>query len=193
MGMDPICDDDLILMYRNGDTEAFNTLFDRYYVSVYNFARMMLGSSGGAEDVLQEAFMTLAQAARTYTPVGKFRPWLMKVVRNLCLNKLRSERILRDVIAQRESNSVHVVSNNPSPCDEAEGDEQTAIIRAAIGHLPDRQREAITLYAFEEMSYREIAQVLEIPINTVKTLIYRARVSLAQSLDTDRKETKRDL
>ena len=191
--MDPICDDDLILMYRNGDAEAFDTLFDRYYLSVYNFARMMLGGSGGAEDVLQEAFMTLAQAARTYTPVGKFRPWLMKVVRNLCLNKLRSQRVLRNVITQSESNSVHVLSNNPSPCDQAEAHEQTAIIRVAIGHLPDRQREAITLYAFEEMSYREIAEVLETPINTVKTLIHRARASLAQTLDTDRKETKRDL
>ena len=137
--------------------------------------------------------MILAQTAPAYTPVGKFRPWLMRVVRNLCLNRLRSQRVLRAVIAQSESNSVHVVSNNPSPSDVAEDNEQTAIIRAAIDQLPDRQREAITLYAFESMSYREIAEVIEIPVNTVKTLIYRARASLAQSLDTDHKETEREL
>ena len=191
--MDPISDDDLIVMYRNGDIEAFDTLFDQYHVSVYNFARMMLGSSGGSEDVLQETFMIVAQTARTYMPMRKFRPWLMKIVRNLCLNRLRAERVRRVVVAQSESNSGNVVSNNPSPCDEAEGNEQTAIIRAAIGKLPDHQQEAITLYAFEEMSYREIAEVLEMPINTVKTLIYRARASLAQSLDCHRKENGREL
>ena len=191
--MDPISDDDLIVMYRNGDIEAFDTLFDQYHVSVYNFARMMLGSSGGAEDVLQEAFMTLAQTARSYTPAGKFRPWLMRIVRNLCLNRLRAERVRRAAVAQSELNSGNAVSNNPSPCDVAKDNEQTAIIRTAIGQLPDRQREALTLYAFEQMTYREISEVLDTPINTVKTLIYRARGSLAQNLNTERKETEREL
>jgi RNA polymerase sigma-70 factor (ECF subfamily) len=65
-----------------------------------------------------------------------------------------------------------------------QSDEQVAIIRAGIAELPDAQREAMALYAFGEMHYREIADVLDAPINTVKTLIHRARASLARSLES---------
>ena len=180
--MDLTCDDDLILMYANGDADAFDTLFDRYHVSVYSFARTMLGPAGGAEDVLQETFMMLAQTARTYEPRGKLRSWLMKIVRNLCLNKLRAERIRQSVLSRGRSNAGADNSRNSSPADIAEDDERTAAITDAISQLPDRQREVIGLYAFEQMSYREISEVLDAPINTVKTLIFRARVNLAQKL-----------
>ncbi len=181
--MSTVSDDDLILMYRNGDAEAFDTLFDRYYVSVYNFARTMLGASGGPEDVLQETFLAVARTARTYTPRGKFRPWLMRIVRNRCLNRLDAARVRRAVVAESGLEFVDPPAETPSPSRQAETNEHARIVRDAVGRLPDRQREAIALYAFERMTYREIAAVLEMPINTVKTLIHRARANLARELD----------
>lgn len=182
--MENLSDDDLVRMYRDGDAEAFDALFDRHYASVYNFARAMLGNRGGPEEVLQETFLAVARTARKYAPRGRFRPWLMRIVRNRCLNRLESQRVRRAILGGGGLEFVEPASNEPSPAQNVETDEQSQIVRSAVGELPDRQREAIALYAFERMSYREIAEVLEVPINTVKTLIHRARASLAQKLES---------
>jgi RNA polymerase sigma-70 factor (ECF subfamily) len=76
----------------------------------------------------------------------------------------------------------------PGPVEQIEAQETREAIRRALETLPVRQREAITLFAFEQMPYREIAQVMEMPVNTVKTLIHRGRVGLAHCLETLRKE-----
>ena len=182
--MEQISDDDLIRLYCNGDAEAFDTLFDRYHVSVYSLARTMLGDIGGSEEVLQETFLGVAQNAKRYTPRGKFRPWVMRIVRNLCLNRIRADRLRRANTAQSSLEFIDPVSQATDPAARVDADEQTAIVRAAIAELPDNQREAIALYAFQEMSYREIADVMDTPINTVKTLIHRSRAALARKLQS---------
>ena len=191
--MEPVTDDDLILMYRQGDADAFDTLFDRHHGSVYNFARAMLGPGGGAEDVLQETFLSVARTAGRYAPRGRFRAWLMRIVRNRCLNRIDSRRRRRAVLAESGLDVVEPACDEPTPPRRAEADERTAIVRAAVAELPDRQREAISLYAFEQMTYREIAEVLNMPINTVKTLIHRARANLARALEPLLEESKRGL
>ena len=181
---EPVNDDDLFLMFREGQVEAFDVLFDRHYISVYNFARTMLREAGAAEEVLQETFLAVARAAKTYEPRGTFRTWLLRIVRNRCLNRLEAERARREVIVDDPAGIVlRYPSPGPSPVERASANEQVDRVRRAIGALPDRQREAIALYAFEEMTYQQIADVLGLPINTVKTLIYRARAGLAESLD----------
>lgn len=190
--MEGIGDDDLIRMYAGGDVEAFEALFDRYHVSVYNFARTMLGDTGGPEEVLQEAFLAVARAARTYSPRGRFRPWLMRIVRNRCLNRLAAERARRAALGERPL-AVEPASADPPPPARAAGNEQAERVRSAIAGLPERQREAITLYAFEQMKCREIAEVLQMPINTVKTLIHRARANLARALEPLEEEPRREL
>jgi len=178
-----VSDDDLIRMYRDGDAEAFDTLFDRHRAPVYNFARLMLGDSDGAEDVLQEAFMRVARTAESYQPRGLFRAWLMRIVRNLCLNQIQSRRVHRRVVAERGLDIIEPASREPSPPERLERDERMGRLRGLIAKLPERQREAIVLYAFEQMSYREIGEVLDVPINTVKTLIHRARATLARAFE----------
>ena len=89
---EPLTDDDLFLMFREGQAEAFDALFDRHYLSVYNFARTMLREAGAAEEILQETFLAVARAAKTYEPRGTFRTWLLRIVRNRCLNRLEAER-----------------------------------------------------------------------------------------------------
>ncbi|HUT35222.1 MAG TPA: sigma-70 family RNA polymerase sigma factor [Planctomycetota bacterium] len=181
--MPSLGDDDLVQMYREGDADAFDVLFDRYHVPIYNFARTMLGRADGAEDVLQEVFLAVARAARTYDPRGRFRAWLFRLARNHCLNRLQSERLRRRVIRESGLDLADAPSGGPSPADQAERDERLARLRGLITELPERQREAIVLYAFEQMSYQEVADVLGIPVNTVKTLIHRARAALAQRFE----------
>ena len=191
--METLSDDDLIRMYRQGDAEAFDTLFDRHHRSVYGFARTMLREPGAAEDVLQETFLSVARTAAKYTPRGRFRAWLMRIVRNRCLNRIESRRLRRAVLAAGAPDVVDLPAREPPPARQVQADEQRRIVRAAVADLPDRQREAIALYAFEQMTYREIAEVLQMPINTVKTLIHRARANLARALEPRMQEPQREL
>ena len=186
--MPDLSDDDLVAMFHDGDADAFDTLFDRYRAPVYNFARVMLGHADGAEDVLQETFLTLARAGNHYQPRGRFKPWLMRVTRNLCLNRIQSHLARQQIAATTSLDLVQPPAPQPTPAEEVERAEHIALLRRRIAELPDRQREAIVLYAFEQMPYRDIATALDVPIGTVKTLIHRARATLAHAFDQHRKE-----
>ena len=178
--MAAITDDELILLYRDGDAEAFDTLFDRHYPSVYNFARMMLRSREEAEDVLQDAFLAVARTARRYEPRGHFRTWLMRIARNLCLNRIQAARVRRRVAGQGGIELIDPPSPDPGPDEHVATAERIENLRSQIADLPDGQREALVLYAFEDLSYRDISGILDVPIGTVKTLIHRARATLAR-------------
>ncbi|MFP4058041.1 MAG: RNA polymerase sigma factor [Candidatus Brocadiia bacterium] len=181
--MPELSDDDLVRLYWEGDVDAFDALFARHSRAVYGFARMMLGDSDGAEDVLQEAFLAVAQSAGAYRPRGRCRAWLLRIARNLCLTRIRAAQARRQAFAPDMAVGPQAPDPAPTPPRRAERREDIARLRVLIAGLPERQRVAILLYAFEQMSYREIAEVLDVPINTVKTLIHRARATLAQGLD----------
>ena len=181
-------DDELMALYRAGEVEAFDTLFDRYHVPVFNFALFMLHGRSGAEDVMQEAFVAVARGAERYEPTGRFRAWLMGIVRNRCLGRMEAERARRALIAESGLGIIEPASPDAGPPERVESDERMKLMRRAVKGLPDRQREVIVLYAFERMQYREIADALAMPINTVKTLIHRARAALAEALDASRGE-----
>jgi len=182
--MEPVTDDDLVRMYAGGDAEAFDVLFDRHYTAVYRLARAMLGDDGAAEDVLQETFLAAARAAGAYDGRGRFRPWLMRIARNRCLNRLESGRVRRATEPKAGIDPDTVASPRAGPAGRATARQRQEAVRAAIAGLPERQREAIGLYAFEQMTYREVAEVMQMPVNTVKTLIHRARANLARELES---------
>jgi RNA polymerase sigma-70 factor, ECF subfamily len=176
-----VSDDDLMRLYRDGDADAFDALFDRHYGVVYRFARTMLGNDAAAEEVLQETFLAVARAADRYDPRGQFRTWLLRIVRNRCLNRIESERTRR---AMTQATGLEAAtSDGPAPPERMESDERLARVRAALATLPDRQREALALYAFEQMKYRDVAAAMTMPVNSVKTLIHRARAALAATLE----------
>ena len=113
--MESVSDDDLMRMYCNGDADAFDTLFDRHYTSVYNFARTMLGEAAGPEEVLQETFLAVARSARQYSPRGRFRSWLMRIVRNRCLNRIVVQVQHRDASTLATESSGDGRADAPGP------------------------------------------------------------------------------
>ena len=181
--MDGPSDDELLAMFCEGDADAFDALFDRHHAGVYHFARLMLGGGHDAEDVMQDAFLAVARSARTYKPRGRFRPWLMRIARNLCLNRLQAERARRRVLAADGEALPEPASDSPPAPDVLEWDEGMRAVYGAVRGLPERQREALALYAFEGMRYKEITEALQLPMGTVKTLIHRARANLARALE----------
>jgi len=186
--MHDLSDDALMRLFQDGDEAAFHTLFERYRALVFNYARTLLHDDGRAEDVLQEAFLAVIRTAGRYEPRGHFRTWLLRIVRNRCLNRLESER-LRRAVSQDARNADRAASPAPSPVAQAEANERLALARAALEELPARQREALVLHAFDSMTYREIAEILDVPINTVKTIIHRGRAALARALEQAERES----
>ncbi len=180
-------DDDLMLLYRDGDARAFRKLFERHRGLVYNFARLMLSDADAAEDVLQETFLAVSRVAERYEPRQRFRTWLMRIVRNRCLNHLEHERVRRTAFA--EATVVVSRSGGHSPAEQAEVAEQMRLVSGEIARLPEQQREAIALYAFDAMTYQEIAAILDVPENTVKTIIHRGRATLARALERTERES----
>lgn len=186
--MSDLSDDELMILYSDGDSRAFDVLFDRHSPAVYNFACTMLNDGLAAEEILQDTFLAIARSAHRYEGRGQFRAWMMRIVRNRCLNRIESERLRRETFGQSALTVIDPPSPEPPVDQQIETNETMTIIRRNIATLPPRQREVIVLYAFEQMTYRQIADVLEIPVNTVKTLIHRARAALAAGLDGRIKE-----
>jgi RNA polymerase sigma-70 factor, ECF subfamily len=174
-------DDNLVRRYREGDGDAFAALFARYHRLVFNYARMTLRDASAAEDLLQETFLAVANGAERYEPRGHFRAWLLGICRHRCLDWLDRRR-RRQRIATETGFLVLEAPAPDSPRQDLQRRERLDLTLAAMGKLPDAQREAVTFYALKELSYAEIAEVLGCPINTVKTLIRRGRLRLAKLL-----------
>jgi RNA polymerase sigma-70 factor (ECF subfamily) len=160
------------------DSRAFDMLFQRHSTRVYRYACGMVGCPASAEEILQEVFLTLTQSADRYQPRGYFVTWLLRLTRNRCLNCIESRRLRR-----MASTDDDLASPRPGPLEQAAISERLERVQEAVLQLPAPQREAILLYAMQDMDYRHIAQVLDMPVNTVKTLIHKARITLAEATE----------
>ncbi|MCP4644263.1 MAG: sigma-70 family RNA polymerase sigma factor [bacterium] len=192
--MHELADDDLMRVFQRGadradaaSAEAFRILYDRHHARVYNFARFMLRDSGTAEDVLQETFLSVARAADRYSPRDRFVPWVMRIVRNRCLNCIEGAQSRPSLSSATNDAAVRIPAPQ-CPHRRLEAADRLDRVRGALDQLPERQREALAMYAFDSMSYDEIGHAMQVPTNTVKTLIHRGRAGLAKVLG----ETKED-
>lgn len=175
----------LVAKAREGDASAFGELVSRYMRRGYNVALGLVGSHDDALDLSQEAFVRAFRARRKLDPDRPFFPWLYQIIRRLCFNFLRDRSSRRRKLEAAgewlvAEGGARVARSNPER--EAERAELREMLAAAIGRLPDAQREALVLKEFEGLRYREIAELLDVPIGTVMSRLYAARKSLADSL-----------
>jgi RNA polymerase sigma-70 factor (ECF subfamily) len=179
--MPDLTDDDLFHAHAEGDAVAFQVLFGRHQAAVHNFAWTLLRNRHDAEEVLIETFVAVARAAGegSYAARGRFKAWIMRVARNRCLNRIAAARACPVIGDGEELAELAPAAPDLAPPEQVAQAERQARLREAVGRLPLRQREALALYAFEQMRYEEIAAVMGTPLNTVKTLIRRARAALA--------------
>jgi len=166
-------DENLVAELRGGSRDAFATLFDRYREPVWRFFRRRVADRGRAEELTQDTFVAILEGARRYEGRGPFRSYLFGVAYNILLADRR-----KTAPQPRAAGS-----DPPAPA----ADRDAALwIQAALAQLDADERELLMLREYEELSYLEIAQVLEIPINTVRSRLFRARMALKQRLDAQR-------
>jgi len=173
-------DDELMRRAAAGDSEAFRLLVERWEQPVYAFLCRMLGSPEEALDLRQETFLRVHQQAGRYRAQGQFRSWLFRIAGNLARSALRRRRILKWL---RLDPQEHDRPADQEPVDRAlERRELQAAVRAAIAELPPRQREALVLRRYQELSQREIAAALGTTEEGVESLLGRAMSRLRRTL-----------
>ena len=182
--MRQLADDEVMLKYQEGDALAMDELLRRYKNPVYHFAYRMCFNAHEAQDVTQEVFLRVHQYKDTYKPQGKFSTWLFSIAHNLCVSRLRRKKWwgLWPRMQDDPDELVEVESPDPSPSDIAEENDQAKQIKQCIQELPFLQREALLLREYQDLEYHEIAKILKKPLNTVRTLLYRARQTLQAKL-----------
>ncbi len=169
-------DDELMERIADADDEAARLLVERWERPVFAFLERMLGSREEAQDLAQEVFLRVCTSAKRYRSDGRFRSWLFRITGNLARGSLRRRKVLSWV---RFEPGLHDrEADNASPDNPIEGEERKRLVRAALEELPPRQREALLLQRYEDMSYQEIAATMKISLAAVESLLQRAMVAL---------------
>ena len=169
-------DERLIVLIRRGNHAAFEALVARYQSRLLAFCRHMLGSREDAEDVLQEVFAASFNAILADERAINVRPWLYRIARNRSLNHLRRAQPIGV-----DSMDVHVSEGGTTTADKVHKREEFRLLIADVGELPESQKTALLLREIDALSYEQIAEAMETTIPSVKSLLVRARVSLAEA------------
>jgi RNA polymerase sigma-70 factor (ECF subfamily) len=176
---------------RKGSEAAYRELLTRYERPVFSLIFRMVRDRETAEDLAQETFIKVLNNLDRYSPEFKFSSWLFKIANNLTIDHLRRRRV--DTISiegapdavtaeSAKATSISVVSADESPLEELESRELGTAIERAIGKLRPEYRACIMLRHVEDKSYEEIAEIVKLPLGTVKTYIHRARHELRAAL-----------
>ncbi|HEV7177999.1 MAG TPA: sigma-70 family RNA polymerase sigma factor [Solirubrobacteraceae bacterium] len=171
-------DERLIAYVRRGNNAAFEVLVARYQSRLLSFCRHLLGSREDAEDVLQEVMAAAFNAILADDRPINVRPWLYRIARNRSLNHLR-----RIQAVGVDSMDVHLSDNGATTADKVHEREEFRVLVEDIQDLPETQRTALVLREMDALSYEQIAEAMETTVSSVKSLLVRARVSLAEAAE----------
>ncbi len=175
----------LMKLVSHGDTSAFETLVERHQSLVGGTVAHMLGSNSDVEDIAQQVFIRVWKSARRYVPRAKFTTWLLKITRNLVFNELRRSKRHAHVPLQTNPGAEEFPVKdevNPAPDASLLETELQQAIDDAIAQLPESQRMALILRRYEQLSYEEISEVLDLSVPAVKSVLFRARTELRSRL-----------
>ncbi len=173
-------DDELMARSAGGDGEAFRLLVLRWERPLYAFLHRMTGSREDAQDLGQETFLRLHRQAERYRAEGRFKSWLFRIAGNLARSRARRRKILTWVGLDGAAQDVPI--EHEAVDERLEREDRKRVVREALAGLPDRQREAVILRRWEEMSPPEIAETMGISVSAVDALLHRAAGTLRRTL-----------
>ena len=187
-----LTDQEVVARAREGRETAFRELIGRYERPVFSLIYRLVRDRERTEDLSQETFIKVLDALDRYDPSYKFSSWIFKIAHNTALDHLRKkepETLSLDgsphaeTADEAEASTVTVASEDQSPEDYAAQRELSGVLDQAIGLLRPEYRTAIVLCHLEGRAYEEIAEIMDVPLGTVKTYIHRARHELRQHLE----------
>jgi RNA polymerase sigma-70 factor, ECF subfamily len=187
-------DEELLKRSAKGDEEAFTVLYRRHADVLYRFAFRMTGSAWGAEEIVQDVFMTLAREPGKYDAErGTLPAFLFGITRNKIMK--HNERLPREIsLVERQedgSGGGLTLRDSFTPAMWAEQRERLEKVRAAVMELPVEFRETVVLCELEEMSYEQAARMLDCPIGTIRSRLHRGRALLLAKLEMLRDAPRR--
>lgn len=174
-------DDELMLRVKKGDMKAFEALYDRYNIRLFHFILRFVRERNLAEDILQEAFFRIFKKRKSYRKTAHFSTYLFTIGRNLCLDALKTWE-KRHILYDQEDYVKKAMDLSKQPPEKLEDAEMSEIVQREIHTLPRDLREILLLNKYSELSYEEIARIVESTPAAVKQKAHRAMVSLRRKL-----------
>ena len=175
-----LSDSTLISNTLQGDTHAYGELVLRYQTSVFNVCYRLLGEQREAEDLAQEVFIRAYQRLQSFDLQRSFGPWIRRVAANLCYNHMQKNQ---PVLLPIQDEQDYEAGKSHDPQSMIEINEKNKTIRQAIAKLPPAYRIALELRHYHELSYEEIARELDLPLNTIRSHLFRARKKMIAYLN----------
>lgn len=180
-------DAQLMLQFQAGNVGAFESLFARHSRAIVNFAFRFVRNREVAEELAQEIFLRVYDAVAGYRVEAKFTTWLYRIATNVCLNEIRRPhfRVRHDSIdaADQDERPMQLEdTRRPGPQILLERSAVAAAVKEALEELPEKQRLAFVLNKYQDLSYAEVAAVMQTSEKAVKSLIHRAKEALAEGL-----------
>jgi RNA polymerase sigma-70 factor (ECF subfamily) len=177
MNDDPVESDEILAARaQNGDTQAFGTLVERYEQKLLRYGRKFISRPEDIEDIVQTAFMSSYQNIRSFDVRQRFSPWMYRIAHNAFVNALR-KNTNSFITIDFDTFISHPVYDDPAQ-KEREVGEMRSMIDKGLEQLSAKYREVLILYYLEEMPYKDIATVLQVPVSTVGVRITRAKKEL---------------
>ena len=178
-------DNILIQKCRVRDKDAYRVLVKRYKKQAYSFAFSYLKNVDDAFNISQEAFIKAWNAMNRFEEGRSFRSWLFSIIKNLSINLIIKKKNLREISLEKalEESSFDITDTSAGPLEVLENKEKRKQVWKAIMGLKEEFREIIILKHFNDLSYREISEAINIPEGTVMSRLYHARLSLKESLE----------
>jgi RNA polymerase sigma-70 factor (ECF subfamily) len=175
------------LMWRTAmqdDESAFTNLVNRWHPPLLRLCLRMIGNPHTAEDLAQEAFCRVFRQRKAYQPKSRFSTWLWRIALNLCYDELRAPRRREEpwLGPEDETGNSTLVSSQPAPDRHAVRAEESRLVRQALDGLPDAYRTVLVLRHYQDLKFREIAEILGIPEGTVKSRMAEALNQLGRRL-----------
>ena len=186
---DALSDAEIMLQVKAGDDSAFEFLVQKYRRAMVNFMFRMAHNNAAAEDLAQEVFLRVYRSRESYEASAKFTTWLYRIATNLAVNHARDTRHERpentvslDEPDQESGHTLDLPDRTPSAEEAIVRRERVAAIRQRVQALPERQRIAVVMHKYQQMEYRQIADVLKLSESATKSLLFRAYETLREQL-----------
>ena len=166
---------------RRGDKAAFGKLIEAYQRPVYNLAYRMLNNSGEAEEAAQEAFIRAYTRLHTYNPAHKFSTWMLSITSNYCIDLIRKRRaLLLSIDEPLPPHPALMSDGQKGPEAQMVTSEQQEMVQSLLQELPPDYRQAVVLRYWYDLSYEEIAEMMDTTVSAIKSRLFRARRQLAE-------------